>query len=294
MSTRERVFGIDRRELLGREIPLPPRPLRQATSVVGFFVLWWAAVQSGFLDFRLFPGPIETVTAFVGYLGGEPVLSGQQSIYVHAAYSTFRVVAGVVLAALTAIPLGLLIGTSTKAGTGIEWHEYLYPGLESLRSIPPVAWVPAAILLFPVVRAFGFEVSTAVLFVVFIGSFFPILVNTVQGVQNLDDEFRRAAQSLGADGRQIFRHVIFPAALPSILTGLSLGIGLGWITVVAAEIIAGNYGLGYIIYQAYRLLQTDVIAVGMVSIGLLGYASSALVARIADYATPWSDIETSQ
>jgi NitT/TauT family transport system permease protein len=134
-------------------------------------------------------------------------------------------------------------------------------------------------------------VNTAVLFVVFIGAFFPILVNTIEGVRNLDDEFRRAAQSLGANDRQVFRHVIFPAALPSILTGVSLGIGLGWITVVAAEIVAGNYGLGYITFQAYRLLQTDIIAVGMVVIGALGYASSAIVQRIADSATPWSDID---
>lgn len=292
MSTRERVLGVDRRRLLGREVPLPPRGVRWATSVIGFLVFWWAAVQFGFLNFGLFVSPIATLTALVGYLAGEPVAGGTQSIYVHAAYSTYRVVAGVGLAALTAIPLGLVIGISAKAGAGIDWDSYLYPGLESLRPIPPVAWVPASILLFPIVPVLGFSVNTAVLFVVFIGAFFPILVNTVEGVRNLDDEFRRAAQSLGASNRQVFRHVIFPAALPSILTGLSLGIGLGWITVVAAEIIAGNYGLGYITYQAYRLLATDVIAVGMVVIGTLGYASSAFVARLADYATPWSDIET--
>ena len=293
MSTRDHVLGIDRRRLLGREVPLPPRGVRWAMSVAAFFTFWWAAVEFGFLGFGRFVGPVDTLIAIYGYLAGEPVAGGNQSIYIHAAYSTFRVVAGVGLAALTAIPLGLLIGLSTKAGTGIEWNNYLYPGLESLRPIPPVAWVPASILLFPIVPVLGFSINTAVLFVVFIGAFFPILVNTVEGVRNLDDEFRRAAQSLGASNRQVFRHVIFPAALPSILTGVSLGIGLGWITVVAAEIIAGNYGLGYITFQAYRLLQTDVIAVGMVVIGVLGYASSAIVQRVADYATPWSDIETS-
>ena len=292
MSTRERVLGVDRRRLLGREVPLPPRGVRRATSVVGFFVFWWAAVEYSFLDFGLFVGPIETLLAIYGYLLGEPVAGGDQSLYVHAVYSTYRVVAGVSIAALLAIPLGLLIGTSTRAGAGIEWNNYLSPAVESLRPIPPVAWVPASILLFPVVPVVGFPVNTAVLFVVFIGAFFPILVNTIEGVRDLDDEFRRAAQSLGAGDRQIFRHVIFPAALPSILTGVSLGIGLGWITVVAAEIVAGNYGLGYTTFQAYRLLQTDIIAVGMVVIGALGYASSAVVQRIADRATPWSDIET--
>jgi len=292
MSTRERVLGIDRRQLLGREVPLPPRALRWATSVVGFFVFWWAAVEYGFLGFERFVGPVGTLVAIYGYVLGDPVAGGSQSIYIHAAYSTYRVVAGVSIAALLAIPLGLLVGTSTRVGAGIEWNNYLSPAIESLRPIPPVAWVPASILLFPVIPVVGFSVNTAVLFVVFIGAFFPILVNTIEGVRNLDDEFRRAAQSLGASDRQVFRHVIFPAALPAILTGVSLGIGLGWITVVAAEIVAGNYGLGYITFQAYRLLQTDIIAVGMVVIGALGYASSAIVQRIADRAMPWSDIDT--
>lgn len=286
MSTRDRVLDVDRRRLLGREVPLPPREVRWTMSVLGFFTLWWAVVEFNLFGFGLFVGPISTLAALAGYLSGDPVLGGDQSIYIHAAYSSLRVVTGVVLAALTAIPLGLLIGTTST------WETYLSPGLESLRPIPPVAWVPASVLLLPVVPVLGFTLNTRVLFVVFIGAFFPILVNTIEGVRTLDEEFQRAAESLGAGSRQVFRHVIFPAALPSILTGVSLGIGLGWITVVAAEIVAGNYGLGYITFQAYRLLQTDVIAVGMVVIGMLGYASSAIVQRIADYATPWGDIET--
>jgi NitT/TauT family transport system permease protein len=285
MSTRDRLFEIDRGRLLGREVPLPPRGVRWATSVLGFLALWWAAVEFGFWGFDNFVGPIETLEPIYGYLLGEPLASGSRTIYVHAAYSTFRVVAGVSVAALLAIPLGLLIGTSTK------WERYLFPGLESLRPIPPVAWVPASILLFPIVDVVGFSINTAVLFVVFIGAFFPILVNTTEGVRTLDDEFRRAAESLGASNWQTFRHVIFPAALPSILTGVSLGIGLGWITVVAAEIVSGNYGLGYITYQAFRLLDPTTVAVGMVTIGALGYASSTIVQRVANYATPWSDLE---
>jgi NitT/TauT family transport system permease protein len=269
---------------LGDRVPLPPSWARKATSIVGFFVVWWACVRFGVLGFDLFIGPVPALTALAGFLLGEP-LGGSRTIYYHAAYSTARVVAGVGIAALLAIPLGLLIGTRQR------WEDALNPALEALRPIPPVAWVPFSILLFPALTLGGLTVNPAVVFVVFIGAFFPILVNTTEGVRELDTEYRRAAETLGADSVQRFRHVVFPATLPSILTGVSLGIGLGWISVVAAEIIAGNYGLGYITYQAYRLLNTEVIAVGIIAIGALGYGSSALVQRAGDRAMPWTETE---
>lgn len=262
-----------------------PRRVRQAISVLGFLVVWWGLVEFGVLGFGYLSGPLATLGQFVTYLAGEPITSGQ-TIYLHAAYSTYRVVVGIGLAAATAVPLGLAIGTSRR------FEDYTFPALELFRPIPPVAWVPISILIVPTVTLFGFDLNFAVLFVVFIGAFFPILINTIEGVENVEEEYVRAAASLGAEGRQVFRNVILPAAFPAILTGISLGIGLGWITVVAAEIIAGNYGLGYAIYQAYRLLETDVVLVGMVAIGILGYASSALVNRIGNRAMPWSDIDT--
>jgi len=264
------------------DLPLPPRWVRRLVSVAAFFVVWWGIVEFGALNFDNFVGPVATLTALGGYLLGEP-LSGGRTIYYHALYSTWRVVVGVGLAALLGVPLALLVGTRRR------WEDALEPALETLRPIPPVAWVPFSILLFPTLTVMGTSVSTAVVFVVFIGAFFPIFVNTLEGVRGIDAEYQRAAETLGAGPAQRFRHVVFPATLPSILTGVSLGIGLGWITVVAAEIIAGNYGLGYITFQAYRLLQTDIVAVGMISIGALGYASSALVQRIGDRAMPWTE-----
>jgi NitT/TauT family transport system permease protein len=262
-----------------------PRRVRQGISVVGFLVMWWGLVEFSVLGFGFLSGPVETLQLFVTYLAGQPIASSR-TIYYHAAYSTYRVVVGIGLAAVTAVPLGLAIGTSQR------FEDYTFPALELLRPIPPVAWVPLSILIIPVIPVFGFELNFAVLFVVFIGAFFPILINTIEGVESVEEEYVRAAESLGAEGRQVFRNVILPAAFPAILTGISLGIGLGWITVVAAEIIAGNYGLGYAIYQAYRLLETDVVLVGMVAIGILGYASSALVNRIGNRAMPWIDIDT--
>jgi NitT/TauT family transport system permease protein len=285
----QRMFDTEVDLPLAGAVPLGRLALR-LLSVSLFVTIWWGLVNFSVnvagLNFGLISDPFEVATALANYLSGEPMTSGGQSIYTHVLYSTYRVVAGVGIAAVAGIGFGLLIGTSR------QWADYLYPALELFRPIPPVAWVPVAILTLPVVNVVGFSMNLAVLFVVFIGAFFPILVNTVEGVRNVDEEYRRAAESLGADRTQVFRHVILPATLPAILTGISLGIGLGWITVVAAEIVAGNYGIGYVTYQAYRLLATDVIVAGMVTIGALGYASSWLVVWAANRLTPWGNIET--
>jgi NitT/TauT family transport system permease protein len=262
-----------------------PRRVRQGMSILGFFAVWWALVAFGVLGFGFLSGPVQTLQLFVTYLAGKPITSGA-TIYFHAAYSTYRVIVGIALAAVTAVPIGLAIGTSRR------FEDYTFPALELLRPIPPVAWIPISILIIPTVAVAGFTINLAVLFIVFIGAFFPILINTIEGVESIEQEYVRAAASLGAEGRQVFRNVILPAAFPSILTGISIGVGLGWITVVAAEIIAGNYGLGYVIYQAYRLLETEVVLVGMVAVGILGYATSALVNRIGNRAMPWSDIDS--
>lgn len=261
-----------------------PHRVRQAISVLGFLVVWWALVNFRVLGFGYLGGPIETLRLFVVYLAGQPITSGK-TIYYHAAYSTYRVIVGIGAAIVTAVPLGLAIGTSRR------FEDYTFPALELIRPIPPVAWVPISILIVPAVAIGGFTINFAVLFVVYIGAFFPILINTIEGVGNVEEEYVRAAESLGAEGREVFRHVILPAAFPSILTGISIGVGLGWITVVAAEIIAGNYGLGYAIYHSYRLLQTDVVLVGMVAIGILGYVSSVVVNRLGNRAMPWADID---
>lgn len=293
MSTRTLSDRID--DAVGASVDVPfsiGRLALRVVSVVSFLAIWWALVNLGItilgFQFSLFVGPIKTFLALLSYLGGQSMTSGGQSIYVHAFYSTMRVVLGVGAATLLGVPIGLLVGTSQ------QWEDFVSPAMEAIRPIPPVAWVPISVLLFPTLSLTMLSINTSVLFVVFIGAFFPIFVNTVEGVKNVEEEFPRAAKSLGADQNDVFRHVILPATLPSVLTGVSLGIGLGWITVVAAEIVAGNYGLGYVIYQAYRLLQTTNIAVGMISIGALGYASSALVKYLANWIMPWSTVETNR
>ncbi|WP_336342616.1 ABC transporter permease [Halalkalicoccus ordinarius] len=272
-STIERV----QRRFDDGAVPLPSRRVLQGTSILLFFVLWSVAVRVGFLGFDKFVGPEVALAALFEALGGAPMTESGETIYEHAAFSALRVVVAITLAMAIAIPLGLTIGTSRP------WEDALFPALEVFRPVPPVAWVPIALLLMPTFRS-------GVIFVVFVGAFFPILINTIEGVKGVEEEYVQAASSLGAESRQIFRHVIIPATMPSIITGVSLGVGLAWITVVAAEMIAGGVGIGYIIFQAYRLLDTPTVAVGMIAIGVLGYVSASLVHRIGHRLTRWQDV----
>lgn len=269
------------------DVPTPPRRIRQVLSLLGLLAVWWGFYQFGVLNFEHFVSPTTTIRGFVDVLLGQPMTEGGDTIYLHAAYSSARVVIGVVLAAVLGIPLGLLVGTSRR------WEVGIYPALEAFRPIPPIAWLPIAIILFPSLSFLAgdqpIEVPIPALFVVFIGAFFPILTNTIEGARNIEREYSQAAKSLGADSLNVFRHVVLPAALPSIITGLSLGVGLGWITVVAAELVTGGPGLGYIIMQASRLLNNESVVIGMIAIGVLGYASSAFVQVLGRWLTPWSE-----
>jgi NitT/TauT family transport system permease protein len=266
--------------------PSPMRGARKLLSLVGFVAVWWLLYQFGVLNFEHFVSPTTTIVEFAGALAGQPLTEGGDTIYLHAVYSGARVAVSVVVAALLAIPLGLVVGTSDR------WENLLYPALEALRPIPPISWLPIAIIVFPALALGSLSVPLPALFVVFIGAFFPIFTNTIEGARTIETEYTQAARSLGASSGDIFRHVVLPATLPSIITGLSLGVGLGWITVVAAELLTGGPGLGYIIIQGSRLLQNQVVVIGMLAVGALGYASSALVEALGNWLTPWSMEQT--
>ncbi|EMA54101.1 ABC transporter permease [Halococcus thailandensis] len=263
-------------------LPSPTRGVRKLVSLVGFVAVWWLFYEFGVLNFEHFVSPVTTIVEFAGALAGQPLTEGGDTIYLHAVYSGARVAVGVVAAALLAIPLGLVVGTSDR------WENLLYPALEALRPIPPISWLPIAIIVFPALALGSISVPLPALFVVFIGSFFPIFTNTIEGARTIETEYGQAARSLGAGSGDVFRHVVLPATLPSIITGLSLGVGLGWITVVAAELLTGGPGLGYIIIQGSRLLQNQVVVIGMLAVGALGYATSALVEALGNWLMPWS------
>ena len=186
-----------------------------------------------------------------------------------------RILLGFSLAAILAVPLGLLMGRFRLV------HEVLYPVMEILRPIPAIAWVPMAIMLWP-------TNEQSIVFITFLGSFFPILVNTLHGMSLVDPVLVRASQCLGAREISIFREVYFPASLPHIFTGLTVGMGVAWVSLIAAEMISGQFGIGYFTWEAYSLVQYPDIALGMICIGVLGLGSSALVRGLGRLVMPWN------
>jgi NitT/TauT family transport system permease protein len=247
---------------------------RRLVSVVAVLAVW--ALMTSFGWFPNLPSPAAVATAFAGAVT-------ESSFWVAAVRSTFRVYVAFAIAALLAIPLGLLIGWSVVFG------DLLFPSLEMLRPVPPVAWIPVVSLAFPYVPlvAIDYPVNTGILFITFLGAFFPILLNAIQGVRSIDEEYPRAARSLGTSPAQTFRHVIYPGALPSIHAGMVNGIGLAWVNLVAAEMIAGT-GLGYLTWSSYIAGDYATIVVGMISIGLLGFVSSALIRWVGVRQLPWT------
>ncbi|PSP64789.1 ABC transporter permease [Halobacteriales archaeon QH_8_64_26] len=252
---------------------------KRGVSIASIVVVWFVAASIGP---STLPGPVAVASAFVGYLG-EPVYWNAVVL------SSLRVLGSFTLAAVIGIPLGLLIGWNVVFG------DFTFPALELLRPVPPIAWIPFGILVLPSVAislgVIGFEVSATVIFITFLGAFFPILLNAIEGVRGIDEEYSRAAHSLGAADWQTFRHVIYPGALPSVHTGMVVGMGLAWVNLVAAEMISGG-GLGFMTWSAYTGGSYPVIFVGMITIGILGYVSSTIVRYIGASQLPWMEGST--
>jgi ABC-type nitrate/sulfonate/bicarbonate transport system permease component len=178
-------------------------------------------------------------------------------------------------AALLAVPLGIAMGWSSRINSQLE------PVFEVLRPVPPLAWIPLSILWFGI----GDEQNE---FIIFLGMFFPILLNTTAGVKNVDPNLVRAARSLGAPERKVLTRVVFKAALPQIVTGVRIGLGIGWMALVAAELVGANSGLGFLINDARSMLRTDIIIVGMLTIGIMGLIIDASLRMLMRRLLPWS------
>lgn len=251
------------------------RPLVRAASLLVCLLLWqWAAqhrLDLGLLSFQNVPAP-QAVLAAAWELLQSPRLGA------HLTASVLRVFAGFAGAALTGILLGLLIGR-------LRWlADVLLPPLELLRPVPAVAWIPLAILMFP-------SSELSMIYITFIGALFPILLNTIHGVEGVDARLVASARSLGSGSGTVLTQVILPAAAPSIVTGLSIGMGTAWFCLVTAEMIAGQFGIGYYTWASYTIQNYADIVVGMIFIGLLGMGSSAAIRRIGRWLMPWYQLQ---
>jgi NitT/TauT family transport system permease protein len=231
-------------------------------TILLFLLLWDLGVRASGSD--LFPKPIEVAKGIV-----ELAEKGLLLKYIVA--SLFRVSWGFGAAVLVGVPLGLILGWFRPA------FQALNPMIQILRPISPIAWIPVAILWF------GVD-DTAPVFLIFLASVFPITVSAMAAVQNMQSVYIRAAQNFGLTGFSLFRRVIFPAALPQIITGIRIALGIAWLVVVAAEMIAVNSGLGYLIIDARNAgKRYDLVVAGMALIGAIGLLLDLLVRRLEKF-----------
>lgn len=255
--------------------------LRAIIAFVVFLALWEVGSRSKqWLGFSVpwvgqVPAPTAVLKVWAGLIGDPGYW---QSWYL----SFFRVLAGFVAAMLIGIPLGLIMAVSKP------FNNVVFPSFEVLRPIPPLAWVPVAIIFWPTQ-----ELSIA--FVTFLGAFFTVVINVLGGAKSIDLRYFQSAQAMGASQWDIFRRIVLPATLPSIVVGSSVGMGITWNVVVAAEMISGGGGqaggggggLGFFIWNSYVGGSYEQIVVGMLSIGIAGYLCSELLRGLGGYLTPW-------
>ncbi len=220
---------------------------------------WWAVVR--FSGTRIFPGPWEVVL-------GTIALAKDGVLLHHIVASLMRVAVGYLGAAALAIPLGVAMGWSAAA------YRALNPVIQMLRPISPIAWIPLAILWFGVGNA-------SPIFLIFLSSFFPMVVGTIAGVHAVERHYVRAAENFGITGLPLLRHVVVPAAMAQIVTGMRIGLGVAWLVVVAAEMVAIDSGLGFLIIDSRNAgNRYDLVVAAMVIIGVIGFALDVLMRRM--------------
>jgi ABC-type nitrate/sulfonate/bicarbonate transport system permease component len=245
----------------------PFRALRMVALPILVLLLWEALARSGWINTIALPPPSRIWSAAV-----RDVQNGELPANIIA--SLLRIALANAVAIAVGVPLGFAMGLS-------RWCEDVLDGVVNLlRPIPPLAWIPLAILWF----GLG---ESAVVFITGISAFFTILLNTIAGVRGVERSLLRAAQSLGAGRRVLLLRVILPAALPALFTGFRLALGVSWMSIVGAELIAASDGLGYMINYYREMLRPDLIIVGMLVIGGIGFAMDRGLILLEQWLLPW-------
>ncbi len=240
-------------------------------TIIALIALWWLVTALGWIDALFLPSPIAVIDRFQ-----DLVANGYMSIslWSHIGASLGRIGTALIAAVITAIPLGIAIGRN-KIVRGV-----LDPIIEFYRPIPPLAYLPLIVIWCGI----G-ELSKVLL--IYLAIFAPIVIATATGVRSVDQAKIRAAQSLGASQMQIIKHVILPSSLPNILTGVRIGLGVGWSTLVAAELVGASEGLGFMVQSSSQLLATDVVIVGILIIAVIAFILEIGLRRLQRKLVPW-------
>ena len=255
--------------------------LQYAVFPVTILLLWQICSDIGFVRRNVFPPPSDVILVWYDLVTGRTDLAARYSgSWVdHAWASTWRVFAGFGWGVTLGIFFGLVIGLSRTT------ERILDPTIQVLRNIPVTAWVPLSLVFFGIGNA-------PAVFLIGLGAFFPAAINSTHGVRQINITLYKAARMMGANERELLSRVILPAALPSILTGVRLSMGIAWVLVVVAEMLAVRSGLGYLLNDAYLFYRNDVVIAAMFSVGLLGFLSDRLVVFVRDILLTWNERET--
>jgi len=257
------------------------RAAQYAAFPVALLAVWQVCAQLGFVRRNVLPAPTDVALVWYDLITGATDAATRYSgtWLNHAAASIWRVLAGFAWGVALGTLAGLLIGLSRIM------ERVLDPSIQVLRNIPVTAWVPLSLVFFGIGNA-------PAVFLIGLGAFFPAAVNTTHGVRQINTTLIKAARMMGANERELLVRVILPAALPSIMTGVRLSMGIAWVLVVVAEILAVRSGLGYLLNDAYLFYRNDVVIAAMLSIGVLGFISDRLVILVRDYLLEWNRLET--
>ena len=240
-------------------------------TVIVLLLLWTAVTNLGLVKPLFLPTPQAVFEQFYLYLTGQ---ANDKPLWEHFLASMFRVFSAFLLACITAIPVGISMGMS-RVMRGI-----FDPPLEFYRPLPPLAYLPLIIIWF------GIDELPKVL-LIFLSCFAPLALAARAGMRSASQEQINAAYSMGASYWQVIRHVILPSAMPDILIGMRIAIGFGWTTLVAAEMVAANVGLGQMVLNASNFLRTDIVIMGIVVIGVVAYLFDLLMRWVERVVAPW-------
>jgi NitT/TauT family transport system permease protein len=250
---------------------------------IAVIAVWQAAGQGGSLFGGVLPTPDRVWKAWViwafGPSGGFNAYSG--TWLANLLFSAERVSKGFLSAIIVGVPVGIAIGWNRIASGALD------PTIQLLRPIPITAWLPFSIAIF------GIQ-DVGAIFLISLGAFYPIVVNTAQGARDVERNLIRAALMMGASRWTVLRRVVLPASLPSIFTGLRIGLGIAWTAVIVAEMVAVKSGLGYVLWDAYYVGRMDVVIADMVSIGLLGFLSDFIIVQIERWVLTWRRLQSFQ
>jgi taurine transport system permease protein len=240
-------------------------------TVVGLFVLWFAVTNLGLIKPLFLPSPQAVWLQFYEYLTGT---ANDKPLWQHFLASILRVTVAFWAAFLTAVPVGIAMGMSRVARGVFD------PPIEFYRPLPPLAYLPLIIIWF------GIDETPKVL-LIYLACFAPLALAARSGMKSAAQEQINAAYSMGANYRQVILHVILPSALPEILVGMRIAIGFGWTTLVAAEMVAANVGLGQMVLNASNFLRTDIVIMGIIVIGVIAYLFDMFMRWVEHKLVPW-------